>query len=338
LNRQEHLHLFLKEINLEKGILAILVVVFLVGALLNPRFLTSRNIMRMLSDASAYIPMAIGMTFVIVSGGIDLSVGSVLAITSSLFGYLVVVGGWNVLSALTLVLLFGAFIGFLNGILITKLFLPPFITTLGTLSIFRGLAWLIFEGQVFFAFPEPIQLVGWGRLLGIPVIIIIALVIIIGAWLVFQKMRYGRYLQAIGGNSQAALLFGIPVERVLISSYTLMGFLTAVSGFLILARTDAVQATVGVGMEFFIIAAVVLGGTSLIGGKGSVLSSVLGMIILTSVPNMMILGGISFKAEQIIVGGLILFALLIYSNKVKYLMDRMLQKKKVGVGSDKIAK
>ncbi|MBA7523067.1 Ribose import permease protein RbsC [subsurface metagenome] len=329
----ERIKRMLEEVDLSREIIIIFLFMMLVGFILNPIFLSVSNIVRILTGSVIYIILAVGMTFVIVSGGIDLSIGSILAFTSCLFGFLVKSLSWPVLPVLFLVLVLGTCIGILNGILITKLFLPPFIATLATLAVFRGLSWIIFEGKVYFSFPKTIEKICSGGFLGIPYLIIISIIIVIGASILFSKLQYGRYIKAIGGNSRAAKLSCIPIARYLIITYAIMGFLAALAGFLMITRTDAVQSSVGAGLEFTTIAAVILGGTSLMGGEGSLGGSILGAIIISALTNMMVLGGISFKIEQIVSGVLIIGAILIYSKLFREFLNSFSIKIKGGVAT-----
>ncbi len=275
-------------------------------------FLTVENFLNVLRRSSVYGIIALGMTFVIISGGIDLSVGSLLAL-SGMFsaGVMIWIGGpepsvWAMVLGTIAGLLTGAVGGTVSGVLITKLKLQPFIATLGTMSLYRGIALVMYDGQ-------PINVasyryLGEGALMGIPVSVILfaALTAMSGAILHFT--RFGRHVYAIGSNVQAAYHAGVKVDRNLICVYLLGGLLTGLGAMIAMSRTVSAQPTAGIGAELDVIAAVVIGGASLSGGRGTVTGTIIGSLLISFLRNGCTLMGISTNAQLIVIGVVIVFA------------------------------
>ncbi len=278
-------------------------------------FLTADNFLNVLRRSSVYGIMAVGMTFVIISGGIDLSVGSLLALCGMCAaGMMVWLGGPTPSSeymALGTVvgLLTGAAGGLVSGVLITKLNIQPFIATLGTMSLYRGIALVMHDGQ-------PINIptyryLGEGACLGIPVSVIIFVAVIAAAGVVLKFTRFGRYTYAIGSNVEAAHHAGIRIDRNLIAIYTLGGLLTGLGAVIAMSRTVSAQPTAGVGAELDVIAAVVIGGASLSGGRGGVTGTIIGALLISFLRNGCTLLGISTNAQLIVIGVVIVLAVAI---------------------------
>jgi ribose transport system permease protein len=275
----------------------------------SPYFLTADNALGVARAFSLTAIAAIGQTMVIITGGIDLSVGSVLALSGLSTGMLLATG-WPLVPSIIAGLLVGMIFGACNGLLITRVGLPPFIATLGMLSIGRGLVYILTKGYpVTVPRGEDLLLqVGQGYVGIVPVPVIIMLVITIVATLFLSKTTLGRYVYAVGGNEEAARLAGIDVGRVKMFVYTVSGLLAAVSGIILLSRLVSAQPSAGLGVELPVIAAAIIGGTSLVGGEGTVLGAVLGAAIIGVLENGMVLLGVNTYAQQAVTGAVILVA------------------------------
>lgn len=305
----------MKKINLSKFQSIIGLVVFsLIVSLINERFLTSGNILNVLRQTSINSIIAAGMSFVIITGGIDLSVGSTLALSGAVAATLFAMG-INPVFALLGALAVGAGIGFINGIAIAKGKLQPFIVTLATMTIFRGATMVFTDGKPISAGfeknSEVLAYIGNGYLFGVPFPIILMIVVFAVGFFILTQTTFGRYVYALGGNEDATKLSGVNTDRVKILVYTISGFLAAVAGIIITARLSSAQPTAGSGYELDAIAAVVLGGTSLAGGVGSILGTVTGALIIGVLNNALNLMNVSSYYQLLAKGVVILIAVLI---------------------------
>ncbi|NGO38199.1 ABC transporter permease [Limisphaera ngatamarikiensis] len=296
-------------------------------SLLSDRFLTVENGLNILRQISVNLCLSVGMTLIILSGGIDLSVGAVLALAGAvaagllkeglslpMFGVLLQFTVWGAILAGVVV---GLALGWFNGFVITRFRLPPFVATLGTLSVARGLTMLWTGGYPITGLGETFGFMGTGFWLGVPMPVWICAFWVAVFVVVTRRTRFGRHLYAVGGNERAALLTGLPVERVKLWVYTLGGGLAGVAGLMVTARLDSAQPNAGLGYELDSIAAVVIGGTSLSGGRGSVMGTVLGCLIIGVLNNGLFLLNVSPFWQQVIKGLVILAAVA---------LDRMSQR------------
>jgi len=290
------------------GAVAALLLMVIALSIVSPNFLTWNNLVNLVRQVSIYAIVAVGMTFVIITAGIDLSVGAVMSITSLAMAGLAVHYGWNGVAALLVGLLFGAFIGLLNGLLCTKVGLPPFIATLGTMSVARGLGYVYTNGAPIYGLPADFRWFGNGMLGPIPVPVLLMLLVVIAGQFMLMHTRFGRYCFAIGGNEEAATLSGVRVDRYKTVAYVLTGVLSALAGAIMAARLNAAAPTAGDGYELDIIAAAVIGGVSLMGGQGSVLGSLVGALIMGVVRNGLNLLVVSSNWQRVVIGGIIIFA------------------------------
>lgn len=293
----------------------ILVALILLSALLTaltPYFLTRNNIFGVMRAFSLTAIMAIGETMVIISGGIDLSVGSIMGLSGLLTG-LMMGSGWSVGLAVLGGLAVGVAVGLFNGLLITAVRLPPFIATLGTLSIGRGLIYVITKGYPVTVGSEHKGFIflGQGHLGPVPVPVVIMLLLTVIFAVFLMRTRIGRYVYALGGNEQAARLSGIRVDRVKVLLYTLSGALSGIAGIVLLARLVSAQPSAGLGYELPVIAAAVIGGTSLSGGEGSILGTIIGAAVIGVLENGMVLLGINTYAQQAVTGAVIILAVAV---------------------------
>ena len=293
------------------GTLAILVALVIVAASMSNVFLTERNILNVLRQISGTSLMAIGMLFVILTRGIDLSVGSVAALGSVLSAIFIQQYGTGVSIAATLVA--GAVCGAICGLLVAYLRLPPFVTTLAMMTIARGLSLIVSAGQpiVMGDSGNALAAFGSGSVAGIPypIILMISVFLIAGAVLMFT--RYGRLVKAIGSNVEAVRLSGIPVAGYIMSVYVISGILAAGAGIISGSRTGVGSANIGVGAELDAIAAVVIGGASLMGGRGGAFNTFIGVIVLGIIANMMNLARVPGYHQQVFMGCIIIGAMLL---------------------------
>lgn len=293
-----------------------LIGLILVVTILNPSFMEPANIMNLLRQISINGLIAFGMTFVILTGGIDLSVGSILALTSALAAGMMVAGVDPIIAVVIGVIL-GAVFGALNGLLISKGKLAPFIVTLATMTIFRGLTLVYTEGKPITGLGDSyaFQLFGKGYFLGIPVPAVTMIIAFAILWFMLHKMAFGRKTYALGGNEKAALISGIKIDRVKIMIYSISGMMAALAGMILTSRLNSAQPTAGTSYEMDAIAAVVLGGTSLAGGKGRIAGTFIGVLIIGILNNGMNLLGISSFYQQVVKGVVILIAVLLDRKK-----------------------
>ncbi len=292
----------------ELNILIALVLLCTLLTFLSPVFFTSNNLLGVARAFSLTAVAAIGQTMVIITGGIDLSAGSIIGLSSLSTGILLV-NGWPSILAILAGLAVGTAFGACNGLLITRVGLPPFIATLGTLSIGRGLIYVITQGYPVTAPRDQLLLqIGQGYLGQVPMPVIIMIVVTILATVFLSRSTLGRYIYAVGGNEEAARLAGINVNGVKMFVYTTSGFLASVSGIILLSRLVSAQPTAGLGQELPVIAASIIGGTSLVGGEGTALGALLGAAIVGVLENGIILLGINTYAQQVVTGAVILLA------------------------------
>ncbi|QTL96753.1 ribose ABC transporter permease [Iocasia frigidifontis] len=295
----------------ELGALTGLILLGVIMSFSSPHFLTLTNLMNILRQSSLIGIVAAGMTFIIITGGIDLSVGSVLSLSSCLTAGMIVNYGWNIWLAIMLGLLIGALFGLINGLLITQIPLPPFIATLGIMGVARGLAFVYTGGAPIYTFPESFKYIGQGMIGVIPFPAILMLLVYLVFFLVLKRTKLGRYSYAIGGNEEAAILSGISTGRYKAMVYAMTGFLSALAGLVLAARLDAATSVAGDGFELDVIAAVVIGGTSLSGGQGGVIGSLIGALIMGVVRNGLNLLLVSSHWQRVILGLIILAAVTV---------------------------
>jgi simple sugar transport system permease protein len=293
------------------GLATVLLILVVILSLFTRTFLTTGNILNVLRQSAPTLIVGVAMTLVITSGGIDLSVGSSLALVSVLAATMLSAGTswWLVVLAM---LVFGSGVGLINGLLVTLGGLPPFIATLATLSVLRGVAQIITKG---YSIPLPpgssfIE-IGRGFLFGIPYPIVIAALALFIGYLLFNRTRFGIYITGIGSSEEAVRRNGVNTNRVKVNVYLFSGMLTAIAGMITSARLASGSSYSGVGFELDVISAVVLGGTNLFGGNGTLLGTFFGTTILAIIGNGLILLQISPFYEQIIKGVILILAILL---------------------------
>lgn len=302
---------------------AILVLVLVVTSVVAPHFFSARNMVNIARQSATLGVVAVGMTFVILTKGIDLTVGSVLAVASSSFAAMLLAGmplGLSFVATLAI----GALVGLWNGFGITRFGVPPFVMTLAGLVVFRGLALRIADGS-----PRPyshdsqlLDFLGRGFVGPVPGPVVVFLVLAVVAWAVLRYLPFGRHLRAIGGNEEAARLAGIRINRTLVAVYVISGACAALAGIMTAARLEVGDPTAGHLMELDAIAAVVIGGTSLFGGIGSMWGSVAGTLLLGVVANVLNLAGVSPFEQMMVRGLLILVAVMAQQSGVGRILAR----------------
>lgn len=292
------------------GILPILILICVLFAFLSPNFLTPGNIVNIFRQASVNIVLATGMTFVILTGGIDLSVGSILAVSAvaSLIVSLIPGLGW---AAVIAGLVTGLALGLLNGALIALLDVPPFIVTLGSLTALRGAAYLIANGTTVFNRDLNFAWIGNTYLGPFPWLVVIALLTVLASWFVLRQTVLGVQIYAVGGNERAARLTGIKVNRVLLFVYGVSGLLAGLAGIMSASRLYSATGTLGQGYELDAIAAVILGGTSFTGGIGTIGGTLLGALIIAVLNNGLTLLNMSYFWQLVVKGLVIIVAVII---------------------------
>jgi inositol transport system permease protein len=292
------------------GLTLVLIALIVLFTLINPRFASWANMLNVLTQASTYVIVAMGMTLVITKGGIDLSVGALMAlVTCVAFG--LIEGGMHFVPALALMFLMATVLGALNGAMVAFLAVPALIATLGTMVAFRGFALLHSAGKLYYGLPPEVVWLGQGTLLGIPVPILIAAAFVAVTHWLFNLSRFGVHVRAVGGNREAARLSGIKVWRIEMAVYAYIGFAVALGGLLWMARIDGTQATLGTAMEIHVIASVIIGGTSLFGGRGFLYGTLLGAILLTMLNNALVIAGVEFFWQLVAIGVIVICAVTV---------------------------
>ena len=284
-----------------------LTILFVGLAIASPHFLTSTNLSSVVRQTAVINIMALGMTLIIIAGGIDLSVGAILAM-GGLLGCMAMEKGQPIPIGVLVGTLTGAFCGFVNGALTTRLNINPFIVTLGTLGIVRGLTLIISNGLPVHQIPREFSFLGEGNVLGVPFVLWILLICALFVHLILEHTKLGRYAFAIGSNPDAAFYAGIPVAFHTTAVYAIGGMLTGLAGMIEASRLMTGQPTAGQGYELQAIAAVVIGGGSLRGGEGSVVGTLVGAFIMGLLSNGSDLLGISPYLQQAIIGAVIILA------------------------------
>jgi ribose transport system permease protein len=285
-----------------------LIVLCVLIAVLEPRFLSAGNLASVARQTAVITIMAMGMTMVMVSGGIDLSVGSMMAL-SGVVGALAMVAGASVIGGIAIGILVGALLGMINGAAVASLGIPAFIVTLGAMGIYRGSVLLISEGNAIVGLPQSFGYLAEGHLFGIfPVPLMIVVAVALTIHFILARTKLGRYCYAIGSNVEAARYAGVRVARTQIVFYVILGALTGLAGAIESARLVTGQPTAGEGYELRVIAAVVIGGGSLSGGQGTVMGTIIGSLIMGVLANGANLLGISSFTQQIVIGAVIVLA------------------------------
>lgn len=295
------------------GICLVLLAMIVIMSIVSPTFRTFGNSINILQQVSSDGIMAIGMLFVMIAGGIDLSIGSIIALTSVVLGQMLTnITPGNIVMAILVAVAISALFGALNGFLVAKFNMFPFVVTLATQLVIRGVAYLLGSGASVTLASKQFRAIGTGRAWGsVPYPVIIFAVTLVIAYFLLHKTKFGRYIYAVGGNPQAAISSGINIFSVRMLSFVIMGVCAGVAGVTITSRISAAQPNIGIGYETDVIAACVIGGTSFSGGIGTVFGSLIGVLMIGVIYNSMNLLQVSSYWQQIMKGTLIVAAVLL---------------------------
>jgi rhamnose transport system permease protein len=293
-------------------LVGLIIVVTIFNAWRSPFFLNGSNLLRTTSDFMELGIMMLPMVFIIVTGNIDLSIASTLGLSASLMGWLYM-GGWNIWLAAAVALAVSVFAGFLNGVLVARLQLPSLAVTLGTLSFYRGLAYVLLGDQAARGYPPEFTYLGQGTLGGtqVPFALLVFAVLALVFGLVLHKTTFGRYLFAIGNNQAAARYSGVPVERIKITIFVLSSVMAALAGFILAARFGSTRPDIGAGLELTVITVTVLGGVSIFGGSGTMVGAVLALVLVGIARFGMGLMNFQGQVQDIVIGLLLVLSILL---------------------------
>jgi ribose transport system permease protein len=295
------------------GIAVVLFVLILFFSITTTSFLRPENLWNVTRQVAMLGISAVGMSFVIITSGIDLSVGSLMSIVNIFCATLMVKIGIHPAMAVLLTLLMTVFIGFVNGVFINEFKVPPLITTLATMTSLRGLSYVLCAGMPIFGFADNFRLLGQGYIGIVPIPVIIMVCIFFLGWIFLNKTRYGRYIYGLGGNEEAVRLSGIDTKKVKYVAYMLCGLLTGIASIIMLSRINTGQPKIGTGFELEVITAVVLGGVSIYGGQGTLIGVFIGVLIMGVLSNGLILLNIS-EYYQMVIRGAVLMAAVVFDN------------------------
>ena len=289
------------------GIYVVLLALVIFFSIASENFFVSSNLLNVARQVSMMGIAAVGFAFVLLLGGIDLSIGSLVTLVNIVTAWLMVDAGWNPLLAVIVALVLSAAVGFSNGWIIANLQMPPIIVTLAMMIIIEGVAYLICKGLPIFGFAKSFAIIGQGYVGPVPIPVIIMAVVMGLGMFILRNTYFGRYFYAVGGNEEAARLSGINVKRVKYLVYTLSGFFAGVAGIVILSRTNSGQVLSGKGLEFDVLTACVLGGVSVSGGVGKMSNVLAGVLVLGVLSNGLVLLDVS-QFVQMVIKGLVLLA------------------------------
>lgn len=308
--RQDRIRGILAPVMRQRGLLLAIILLVVIFSAQVPSFLSSNNILNIVLQGSVTAILAIGQMFVIITSGIDLSIGSILALGAMITGTLLV-AGVPIIIAMLAGLITGAAAGTFNGLLVTKLGITPFIVTLGTMSLYGGLAFLTTDGKILYSLPQSFLDALAGRFAGIPIAVWVLLVVTVVSMIVLKYTKFGEYIIAIGGNQEVARLAGIKVSFYVTAAYAVAGVLAVIGGMLLIARLGSADPVVGTDLMLPAIAAAVMGGAALKGGEGSVGGAVLGALLISALQSGLTLMNVQAFYQQLALGAVILIALIL---------------------------
>ncbi len=291
-------------------IFAIVLSVFIMMSFASPYFLGTGNMLALMLGLSIEVLIAVGMTNLMVAGGFDMSVGSVVAFTGAMTA-LLITSGLPVVLGVLIGISIGALVGLFNGFIIAKIGINPFVTTLASLSLFRGLTLIVSKGQNISGLGETFNAIGQYKILGIQLPIWYALILVVLGDILLRKSRFFRQNYYIGGNEKAARLSGIDVDKIKILNYVIVGALAGFAGIVMTSRLGAAAVTAGTGLELRVITAVIIGGASLQGGEGTVIGAFLGSLLMALITNALTLLGVDVYWQTFVIGATLLIAVLI---------------------------
>lgn len=296
---------------------AVLIVALAILGALNDRFLTLDNLLnqgRLMAEVGL---IALPMTFVIITGGIDLSVGSIVGLCAIALGYSWKNLGVPLPGAVLIAIALGGFAGFVNGLFITRVKVPPLIMTIASLALYRGFAEGVSQAHSVRGYPESFFFMGQGDLFGVPMQLWLLGILIVVAGVALDRTTFGRSLYAIGANETAARFSGLPVDRIKLAVYTLSGLMAGVSAYVLVSRVTTTRSDMGIGYELDVIAAVVLGGTSIFGGSGTIWGTVIGLVMIQLLKDGLALTGVKGDATIVVIGAVLIASTLLASSLQK---------------------
>lgn len=314
------------------SVLSGLLILMLFFSVTSQYFFTSNNLLTIALQTSIIAIIAIGQTFVLITAGIDLSIGSNMALAGVISGMLMV-NGYGIFIAVIAGVLSGAVVGFLSGTIIVKGDLPPFVVTLGAMSIVRGAALVITNGIPVSGLPKAFQLIGNGKLLSVPIPAIIMIIFTLIFSFILSKTKLGNYIYASGSNIEAAKLSGIDTGKVIIIVYTFSGFLAASAGVIMASRIASGQPSAGMGYELFAVASAVIGGTSLAGGEGLIIGTLIGALVIGVLRNGLNLLNVSAFWQEILIGAVIILA--VFADRIKHRNAEVVKTKARSINEEK---
>lgn len=295
----------------EMVLAAVLAIIIAVLGVTSDKFLSVDNLLNQGRLMTEVALVSLPMTFIIITGGIDLSVGSILGLSAIMLGYSWKNFGFPLELSIAFAILVGSAAGFFNGLMIVRTRIPPLIMTLATLALFRGLAEGISQARSVRGYPEWFFGVGQGELFGVPSQLWILLVAVIVFWVVLARTTFGRSLYAIGHNEDAARFSGIPVDRIKLIIYTASGTMAGIAGYIFVSRVSTTRSDMGTGLELDVIAAVVLGGTSIFGGIGTIPGTIIGFTLIQFLKNGLALLGVKGDATIVVIGVVLILSILL---------------------------
>lgn len=295
----------------ELGIVLVLIVLVIAFSVMSPNFLDPTNILNIARQIATLGIVAVGFSFVLITGGIDLSVGYQISLNVVVTGMLMAQFGVPWFLAVLIALVLGTLVGLVNGLIITFTGVAPLIVTLSMMMILNGLSYLISKGLPIFGFPAEFSMLGQGAIVGIPVSVYVLIAVWIIGLFILNKTYIGRYFYAIGNNVEAARLSGVNTRRTTVLVYALCGFFTSIGAVLLLSRLNSAQSATGAGFEFSVLTACVLGGISVMGGRGSLFGAFVGVMIVGVLDNGLVLMNVS-EYVQLVIKGCILLTAVIY--------------------------
>ena len=303
---------------LKYGIYFLFLLIIAILAVSNANFMTGTNLINVLLQTSVNAVLAIGMTFVIITGGIDVSVGAIMAVASACGVGLIKVFNFPVGVGVLVIILVGLIFGIINGASVAYLRMPPFLVTLATQGIARGLTLVISSGKSWYDLPDFFGFIGKKSFLEIPVLVWMVLILYGLSFILLRQTVYGRKVYAIGGNPEAAKVSGINVKRVQMSVYAFLGLISGIAALMTTSRVGSFWAAMGQGVEFTVIAGVVVGGTSLAGGVGTLGGTIIGVLLLGVINNALNLWGIPSEWQDVFRGAIIFLAVMLDALRTKY--------------------
>jgi ribose transport system permease protein len=312
---------------INKPIVSVLVpfiLLLVIGGIVNPTFLGWNNLTSIFRSMAFIAIIAIGMTYAFIAKELDLSVGSVVALAGMICAMLMI-NGVNMIVAIIVGVIAGTVCGMITGFIIVRFGIPTMIGSLGMMFAYRGIVYVITSGNSLYPLPEGFELLGLGSIFGIPTPFVIFIILAIIFGYILKNTAYGRSIYAIGGNTETAWLSGIKVDLIRMTTYWMTGAMSGVAGVLLASRLRSAQANAGTGWEMYVIASVIVGGTSMFGGVGTVLGTVFGALLVNMINNLLIMMNVNAYWQQVVIGVIIIIAVIFDQYRKKLVARRKLK-------------